>query len=304
MDRGIAILLAIVAVFAMLFVFSGGKAGVQIGGQKSELNLSAANISAPNLPNLSGVSLPSVGNITVPEISIGENFPENLPEPVGSNMKTNANFSATDVKFSALDGVEVHGTLYQPLVGKSNGAVVLLHSLGKDRHQYDGFAQGLASRNFTALSIDMRGHGQTRYKNGFASFTTSDWLSAKKDIDAAFSALLEREGAKLVLIGSSIGGNLAAQYSSEKTPKVDALVLLSPGMEYHGVAIEDAASKLAVPKMLAMAGEGDSYSAMSVRELGGLNGKIQVKVVGGGAHGAEMLKEGASAQFLYGWLES
>lgn len=109
--------------------------------------------------------------------------------------------------------------------------VLLLHGGGQTRHSWAGAAQRLAASGWRAITLDLRGHGD------------SDWdLSGDYRIDA-FAAdvrlVVEQLGVPPVLVGASLGG-LASLVAAGEVPTVEhrALVLvdIAVDIEIHGVS--------------------------------------------------------------------
>jgi pimeloyl-ACP methyl ester carboxylesterase len=124
------------------------------------------------------------------------------------------------------------------LVGDVRGtgaqSVIFLHGGGQTRYSWKGSAQQLAERGMTAITIDLRGHGD------------SDWLASGKyqfpdyaaDAKAVFEQIEQRFGSKPIAVGASLGGisSLLAQGESEQ-PLLAGLVLVdvTPRMDAGGV---------------------------------------------------------------------
>ena len=108
-------------------------------------------------------------------------------------------------------------------------AVLLLHGGGQTRHAWGGAATALAAKGWYAVTIDLRGHGE------------SDWSPGGiYDLDsfAADVAEVARQFRMPVLVGASLGGlsSLTAIGEAE-TPIASALVLVdvTPRLEREGV---------------------------------------------------------------------
>src|SRR5919206_632234 len=76
--------------------------------------------------------------------------------------------------------------------------VLLMHGGGQTRHAWGGAAQSLAARGWRAVSLDLRGHGDSEWAlNGDYSFTAyaADCL-----------AVVDQLGRPPLLVGASLGG--------------------------------------------------------------------------------------------------
>src|SRR3989338_5883978 len=169
------------------------------------------------------------------------------------------------VDFKTQDGFTIKGNMLRG--GKE--AVLMLHQFALEKSTYDGLARKLADKNFTALAIDLCGHGESLEQNGvrrsFADFSDGDFRDMQKDVAAA-KKFLEREGFTLkAIVGSSIGANTALNYAAAD-PSVEKIVLLSPGLDYKGIEIGKSAKNVR-SQALIVADPADSYSYASSKSL-------------------------------------
>ena len=93
------------------------------------------------------------------------------------------------------------------------------------------------------LAFDLRGHGlSTRLGNGeinYADMGDTDFVKIPGDVAEMTNKIISEYGEridtnKIVVIGASIGAN-AAMLLTEKIPFISKVVMLSPGMDYHGL---------------------------------------------------------------------
>ncbi|PSL37832.1 pimeloyl-ACP methyl ester carboxylesterase [Labedella gwakjiensis] len=101
--------------------------------------------------------------------------------------------------------------------GGDGAAVVLIHGAGLDHSMFDAQATALAQRGFRVIEWDLRGHGQSTLADG-ARFTASDALD---DLD---SLLAECDVARPVLVGHSLGGNLAQAFAGAAPERVRGVI--------------------------------------------------------------------------------
>jgi pimeloyl-ACP methyl ester carboxylesterase len=133
------------------------------------------------------------------------------------------------------DGVKIIGDYYD-LSTKKRGAL-LLHMMPADRKSWWDFALELEDNDFQVLAIDLRGHGESEGgPDGYKNFKDEDHQKSILDIEAGveFFEALDILPEDIVLIGASIGANLALQYASENNDFKN-IVLLSPGLNYRGI---------------------------------------------------------------------
>ncbi len=118
------------------------------------------------------------------------------------------------VRLEGFEGIHLVGDLFGD---DESWPVLLLHGGGQTRHAWGRTAEVIAARGWRALSLDLRGHGDSEWAlNGDYSFTSyaadcvavADWL-----------------GRPPVLVGASLGG-VAAMLAEGMTDRVVATGLV------------------------------------------------------------------------------
>ena len=182
------------------------------------------------------------------------------------------------------DGVKIIG-LYTKVIG-SKTAVLLLHMMPATKESWGDFSKLLNKDGFSTLAIDLRGHGESTEQEiggekktlDYRYFSSPEHQESILDVKAA-SEFLEKEKFSLAnqyLVGASIGSNLAFEFASQH-PEIRKLVLLSPGLDYHGLKAEDYLKKISKnQKILAVASESDYYSFNSVESIAKMANKLGV----------------------------
>jgi len=210
------------------------------------------------------------------------------------------------VTFATPDGWEIHATYWN--AGEDKPAAVLLHVLQADRRSYDDFGSGLAAAGFNVLALDSRGHGESVKHNGkverYTDFGDDEYRSSVADVAAAKTFLAGKgaDTSRTVVVGASIGANLALNYAASDVD-VRAVVLLSPGLNYRGVATADAMSAYGDRPAYLVASEEDSYSADSVGKLHEIAGNAELALFKDAGHGTNiLLAEPSLAAKLVTWL--
>ena len=221
----------------------------------------------------------------------------------------------SELTLTTSDDVKIKGTLY---TASGEKAVILLHMLGKDRKTWDGFARELQKASYTVLAIDLRGHGESLEQgNGrinYNSFTDKDFNEMIKDVEAANQYLKEAGKYNLIaLVGASIGANLALKFAANDPDLLTErervfeyqrkIILLSPGLEYRGVNIEQDNLIYEGP-LLIVASEDDSYSAQSSKQLAEKSrGKVKLQMYTNAGHGTNMFAaQPELVGFLIDWM--
>jgi pimeloyl-ACP methyl ester carboxylesterase len=111
---------------------------------------------------------------------------------------------------------------------KDGGTVLLLHGGGQTRHSWQVTARRLATTGWTAVAVDLRGHGE------------SQWApDADYSMDAFVGdlyAIADAVDGPLVIIGASLGGMTALVAQGERGSLAVGLVLvdITPRIEVAG----------------------------------------------------------------------
>jgi pimeloyl-ACP methyl ester carboxylesterase len=124
-------------------------------------------------------------------------------------------------------------TLAADAYGPDDGPpVVLLHGGGQTRHAWDGTARLLGAKGWRAITVDLRGHGDSDWS------ATGDY--GLDDFAADVRAVAAAQARPPVLIGASLGG-LSSLVAIADAPDPDAvaaglvLVDVAPRLETAGI---------------------------------------------------------------------
>ena len=231
------------------------------------------------------------------------NNPSNTVTANNTAANNSANSVATTigaqtVAIDSPDGVKIVGTFFESTKANSP-AVLLLHQWQSDRHSYDDFARRLQAKGFNVLSIDGRGFGES-VKTADGKPVAPDRTDAAVkgmlgDVGAAFDFLSKQKNvdpSRVGIIGASYGSSLAIIYAADN-PKVKAVALLSPGLNYFGnMATEPAVRKYGDRDLFVVASKGDTESAEAAEnfeKIGNTRYGFMILPVGS-LHGTEMFK--------------
>ncbi len=201
------------------------------------------------------------------------------------------------VSFSTEDGVDIHGLVRE--VGDGSRWALLLHMMPATKESYGPLQEALAARGVSSLAIDFRGHGGSRRtKDGrtldYQTFTHPEHQAKIKDIEAAVAFLERAYGAtttRLVLVGASIGANLAIQYGAAHA-EVPGIVALSPGLNYRDVATMPLIQSLTRDRHVYLASSSDDeISGPAVEKLAERSlARTDVKRFADAGHGTRMFE--------------
>lgn len=196
---------------------------------------------------------------------------------------------------------------YYPATSVQAPAVVLLHAFGQSRDEWGSFPLLLQHNDIAVLAIDFRGHGESTRRitargpqlMDYHNFTQQDFQNMLLDINTAVDWLEEQKGIdrkRIALVGSSLGANMAVHYAREHDD-LAALVLLSPGLAYKDIRIDEIFPKLRRMPVRVVASAQDSFAYQSARQLldlrkqsGHASDFKELIACSGNLHGAEQLK--------------
>jgi pimeloyl-ACP methyl ester carboxylesterase len=139
--------------------------------------------------------------------------------------------------FQAFDLTELHASFDMPVgVPAPIPAVLLLHGYGEDRTVWRSFTQQLVGRGWAVMSLDLRGHGESKTRNKMPLQATPEWRTDfhtfPVDLDPALDWLKARpriDTQKIVVIGVDVGANLAL-IASGRFPEVRTVVAIKPNL--------------------------------------------------------------------------
>ncbi len=142
------------------------------------------------------------------------------------------------VNFQTQDGWNIAG-VYQP-AGSTGKVVLLLHDIGKGKHEFKTFSGKLKDNGFGYLAIDLRGHGQSVNKGEYKDFAKegvdNDFNKMTRDVDAAVN-FLNKKGVSeenIIFVGAGMGANVAAKAAS-MWPGIGGVALITPVTNFRDV---------------------------------------------------------------------
>jgi dienelactone hydrolase len=164
------------------------------------------------------------------------------------------------VALQAEDGRTVSAVLIESSQQPS-AAVVLVPMLGRSKDDWQAVGERLAAANITSVAIDLPGETVPDDPKALAS-----WQSSVRAAVTFLIARPEVRPSSIGIAGASLGANLAAVEAADD-PRVKAIALLSPSVDYRGVNIERPLRQYGSRAVLLVASSHDPYAARSVREL-------------------------------------
>jgi alpha-beta hydrolase superfamily lysophospholipase len=229
---------------------------------------------------------------------------------------TTTTAKAMEVSFTASEGYPLVATLDRPDKGTGiHTGVILLPMYRHTRESWQPLVQQLTAAGFTCLSLDLRGHGQSRFgadgsdneKRVIArdpAFFNTMYL----DVVAADIWLRNKEPQlkKIVLVGASVGCSVAVHAVTGSSVNVDAVVLMTPGENFLGIPTMDHIKTWpGIPLLILSSEEEQERGAASIyKEL--LNNVTVLKLFPQtDIHGTNMFgKVDKVEEFITQWLSS
>lgn len=118
---------------------------------------------------------------------------------------------------------------------KSNGTLVITHGQAEHSGCYHRLVEGLKDLNWTILAWDLRGHGRSQGKRGYAAHFNDYVLDFEKFLSDA-APQYQQMNKPFVVLGHSMGGLIQEKtFLGSPLPKITAQVLSSP---LFGLAVQ------------------------------------------------------------------
>ncbi|MEW6721660.1 MAG: alpha/beta fold hydrolase [Candidatus Micrarchaeota archaeon] len=226
-------------------------------------------------PTSSGTQPPASGGVpTSPPpkaVEIDDEAPEaaepESPAPGGTQQQPL--LESEEVSYNA-GAWKIYGTLYPSRDKTPDRLVILVPMLGHTRGSYpQGFIKRVHDElpDALILSIDPKGHGQSVNLGTWMDFETEQFKDMRTDIikGVEFIAKDYPNVEEYYVVGASMGSTSALLAGAQKN-EINKIVMISPGMDYQGVEIENALDDYTKP-LLVVAASGDSESAQTAQYI-------------------------------------
>ena len=185
------------------------------------------------------------------------------------------------VFFETFDGVGIHADYYEPKAAPTGAPmVILLHMYRSDRTAWKPLAGPLHDAGFAVLAIDMRGQGESvtpALRERVEKRDPKLFEEVYQDIRAAYDWLAQQEGidrSRFALVGASVGCSVSLRYAVQDR-SVDAIVCLTPGLDYLGLDSRPDMKKIRGRAILMLATEDERKAAKTLATMAdGARGRI------------------------------
>lgn len=129
-----------------------------------------------------------------------------------------------EYRWKSYDGLELFGQTWTN-GGKPKAVINLVHSHGEHSGIYEDFVKDLTDNNYYVVSLDLRGHGRSEGRRGYASSYRKLIKDLHTLIDKSESLF---PGYPKILLGHGLGGNIAIYYLSTHITNISSLIVTSP----------------------------------------------------------------------------
>ncbi len=182
-------------------------------------------------------------------------------------------------------------------------AILLLHGYGEDRTVWRDFTQQLLNRGWAVMSLDLRGHGESKTRNQRPIQATTEWRTSSHefpvDLDPALDWLKARpriDTQKIVVIGFDVGANLAL-IASGRFPEVRTVVAIKPNLT-ESLAMAGSAQDFQPRSALVVTG--DEAEGNRIKALVNAPSRVLVRSVQGGS--AQSIVDRQISDAVFQWL--
>jgi pimeloyl-ACP methyl ester carboxylesterase len=192
--------------------------------------------------------------------------------------------------------------------------VLFVHQLASNRREWAPLVARVraAHPSWTLLTLDLRGHGEsTQGPDGPTSWArfandAAKWAGLVTDVRAGADYLRGQVyQPRVFVVGSSIGSSATIRYASDPSSGVNGVVLISPGLAYHGLttlpSLEAYARSNRPALLIASDGDTDSAAAVHAMASGPAQGHPGIRTEiypGTGAHGVSIGAAGVHPELV------
>ncbi len=209
------------------------------------------------------------------------------------------------IEITTFDLVKLRATLDIPSgVPAPIPTVLLLHGFGEDRFVWDGLKKELLSHGWAVVALDLRGHGESKTKNGVPIQASAEWRTDQHEFPQDLDPVLDwikaqrrLDNRKIVAIGYDVGANLVL-VASGKFPEVRTVVAINPRLS-ESLALAGSAQEFTPHSALILAS--DDAEAAKVKALVKDPSKVQKVAVTGGT--AAWVNTRTVTDSIFQWLQ-
>lgn len=149
-------------------------------------------------------------------------FNSNAAEKTNSKNQVHKTFTT-----STSDGISLFGQSWEP-TDSIIGIICVFHGHGEHTGRYEQFASVMNDSGFAVTGFDLRGHG----KSGGLRGHIPSYDQLMDDCSLILNETVKRyQGKPVILLGNSMGGNLAINFALRRKPMVAGVIALAPQLK-------------------------------------------------------------------------
>jgi pimeloyl-ACP methyl ester carboxylesterase len=179
-------------------------------------------------------------------------------------------------------------------------AALLLHGARLDKASWDWLISPLRDAGWYVVTPDMPGHGETAIF--FREPNWTGWVN----IAQAFIARLQAEQniTSGIIVGSSIGANVALNACAALPGWCLGVVLLSPGTNYYNVATLDTMRRMGEQPVFIATSENDTLGGPGrvARQIAAAGQNVTLHIYDGSEHGTDLASAHPLVSDIFAWL--
>ncbi len=118
------------------------------------------------------------------------------------------------------DSLDIYTYYFEPTTKASKGNIFFIHGAGGNVSKYKVLIKPLVENGYGVYAVDWRGYGNSTGKPGYKGVL--------KDTEVAFADFKNKtksDSLKIIVYGTSLGGQLAIKITADNQNEIDALVL-------------------------------------------------------------------------------
>lgn len=189
----------------------------------------------PILITIAAVYLTAITMVYLPDPTFKpDSFPKtSLEELTESGLCLDQIYENVPVKFKMRDGKKLFAAHYPK---ESDLTIIIIHGIMGSSFEFNKTSGMLREAgNADVYAVDLRGHGGSDGSAGDIDYI-DQYVDDISDVVSEIKK--EKPNGKIILMGHSMGGGIAQEYSYNKIkPEVDGYLLFAPSMDYDSPTI-------------------------------------------------------------------
>ncbi len=136
-------------------------------------------------------------------------------------------------KIKTTDGLLLR-TFVEKAIGRPRASLVFVHGMGDHSRSLPNrnFSRSISESGYSVYAFDLRGHGQSQGESQYVD----RWQRYHDDLAAVLEKVRDDISIPVYLVGISMGGLLAIDFSIESGHRVDGVVAVAPALSSKGAS--------------------------------------------------------------------